>query len=339
MTTLNSICYLGVAPEILGAPLIALPGHAVIGRVKLGLRAWLGAGTVIRGDGHFVRIGDDFHMGRGSTIHISHDRFPTIIGNRVTVGSNVVVHACTVGDDVVIGDGSVILDNASIGNGAVIDPNTIVFPSYKLEGENLYAARPAVAVCKLSNEDLNRYSISQREKNIRADSDWYINTNLANRGANVYVANTVGLRGEVVLDEAASVWFGCYLNAQESTIRLGAWCNVQDNSVLSARSSGIYIGEHSTIGHNVKLNDCHVGARCLVGMGSHIAEGTEIPDDTFVAAGCVTRPGEKLKSGYLWGGSPARILGEMDDARRKIISTTSVVYAEYAKHLASDFSK
>lgn len=339
MTTLNAISYLGVAPEFLALPLVARTGHAIIGRVKMGSRAWLGAGSVIRGDGHYVQIGDDFHIGRGSTIHISHDRYPTVIGNRVTLGSNVVVHACTLGDDVVIGDGAVILDNATIGNGAVIEPNTMVFPSYKLEGANLYAERPAVAVCKLSNADQHHYSKSQREKNIRAEANWDINTYVITKGANAFVGNTVGMRGEIVLEEFASVWYGCYLNARDSTIRLGPWCNVQDNSVLVAKSSGIYIGEHSTIGHNAKLSDCLVGARCLVGMGSHIAEGTEVPDDTFVAAGCVTKPGDKLKSGYLWGGSPARILGEMDDVKREIISSTSIVYAEYAKNLATKFSK
>jgi carbonic anhydrase/acetyltransferase-like protein (isoleucine patch superfamily) len=68
-------------------------------------------------------------------------------------------------------------------------------------------------------------------------------------------------------------------------------------------------------------------------MGSHIAAGTVIPDDTFVAGGCVTAPGQVLESGFVWGGSPARPLTGFDEARRRSVHTTAVVYAEYARLL------
>lgn len=336
MESINTIPYCGVSPAVKGSPTALHAGHAVIGRVTLGARSFLGAGSVIRGDGHYVEIGDDFHLGRGSTVHISHDRYPTIIGDRVTVGANAVVHACTVGNDVVIGDGAVILDNVTVGDGVHIAPNTVVFPSFKLEGGTAYAGRPAVGMGTISAEELAMRALELRKANASADSDWYINTSAMSSAPSAYVANTVGIRGDVSLGESASVWFGCYLNARGVTIRLGESCNVQDNSTLLARKSGIYIGEHSTIGHNVRLNDCHIGDRCLVGMGSCIAEGTVIPDDTFVAAGCITKPGDRLQGGYLWGGAPARILGEMDSVKREIILTTSQVYSEYASNLSAN---
>ena len=76
---------------------------------------------MIRGDGHFVRIGDDFFIGETRTVHIAQDLYPTIIGDRVTVGRNAVVHACSVGSECVIGDNAVILDGSVLEDGALIE--------------------------------------------------------------------------------------------------------------------------------------------------------------------------------------------------------------------------
>jgi carbonic anhydrase/acetyltransferase-like protein (isoleucine patch superfamily) len=108
---------------------------------------------------------------------------------------------------------------------------------------------------------------------------------------------------------------------------------VQDNSVLVAGPGGLAIGEGSTIGHNVELVDCTVGAHCLVGIGSRIAAGTVIADDTFVAGGAVTTPAQVLEGGWLWGGVPARKLTPLDDAKRRIVQGTATVYVEYARVL------
>lgn len=90
------------------------------------------------------------------------------------------------------------------------------------------------------------------------------------------------------------------------------------------------LGEKTTIGHNVRLADCSVGARCLVGISSRIAPGTTIDDDTFVAGGCVTEPGQHLTGGLVWGGDPARPIGEMNVAKRAAILNIATVYAGYA---------
>ncbi len=86
------------------------PGASVLGKVEMGARATIAGGAAVRGDGHFVRIGDGFFIGEASTVHIAQDLHPTIVGDRVTVGRNAVVHACTVGSDCAIEDNVVILD-------------------------------------------------------------------------------------------------------------------------------------------------------------------------------------------------------------------------------------
>jgi carbonic anhydrase/acetyltransferase-like protein (isoleucine patch superfamily) len=146
--------YGGVEPSFGGAPVHAGAGAAVLGRVTLGSRAWLGARAVVRGDGHYVEIGDDFRLGAGGTVHIAHDLYPTHIGAGVTAGRNSVIHACDVGDGCWIGRDVVILDGSRIGPGAALADGSLVFPRSELEGGWLYEGQPARPVRRLEAGEL-----------------------------------------------------------------------------------------------------------------------------------------------------------------------------------------
>ncbi len=145
-TSPHILPYAGIQPTIAGPLVHAGPGSAVLGRVTLGRNAWLGALSVMRADGHFVRVGDDFHLGPRSTLHINHEIFPCIVGDRVAVGRNACVHACTVGSDVVIGDDVVILDGAVVEDNVVLEGGSTVFPNKRVPGGFLYAGSPAKPV-------------------------------------------------------------------------------------------------------------------------------------------------------------------------------------------------
>jgi carbonic anhydrase/acetyltransferase-like protein (isoleucine patch superfamily) len=330
---LHCLSYRESRPELASAPRAALPGHALIGRLAMGHDAWLGAGSVIRADGHFVRIGNALHLGRGATVHIAHDLYPTLIGDRAVIGTNTVVHACTLGDDVVVEDDSVILDGSVLGAGAVIEAGSIVFPRSLLEAGMLYAGRPARVVRALAPGEGRARADQQRRRNEAGAVDWPCRPVAARAAPDCFVADTACLAGEVQMAAGSSVWYGCRLEAGKAPITIGVRCNVQDNSVLRAGVGGVSLGAETTIGHNVFLEDCKVGARCLVGIGSRIAPGTTIADDAFVAAGAVTDPGQHLQGGLIWGGKPARPLGPLDDAKRAMILRTAQVYQGYAQAL------
>src|SRR5689334_13879876 len=135
--------YAGTKPAFATPPVHGGPNSVVLGRATLGRNAWLGSLSVIRADGHFVKIGDDFHLGMRSTVHINHDIFPCVIGDRVSVGRNACVHACTVGNDVAIGDDVVILDGAVVEDNVVLEPGATVFPNKRVPGGFVYAGSPA----------------------------------------------------------------------------------------------------------------------------------------------------------------------------------------------------
>ena len=325
--------YASVPPRFASPP-VAGPGAAVLGRATIGPNARLGTGSVIRADGNFVRIGDDFVLGDRSTVHIAHDVYPTIIGDRVTVGVNAVVHACTVGSDVVVGDGAVILDGSVVADNVVIEPHSIVFPRSELASGKLYAGMPARPARDLRSNEVEEISARMRRavgREIDAPSS------LAQGGIDesVFVAATAGLRGQVIAAENASIWFGCELDASGGEIVLGENTNIQDNSRIRCRPGHRFtIGADSTIGHNVTLGDCTIGSRSLIGIGAVVANGTVVEDDVFLAAGGETTEGQVLESGFLWGRRPAIKMVSLDQAKRDLIAMTVEHYCAYARAFA-----
>ncbi len=98
----------------------------VIGDVIIGERSSVWPNVAIRGDVNYIRIGDETSIQDNSVLHVDHDQFPCIVGNRVTVGHRVVLHGCQVQDEALIGIGAVVLNGARIGAGAVVAAGAVV---------------------------------------------------------------------------------------------------------------------------------------------------------------------------------------------------------------------
>ena len=333
---LNLLSYLGTHPALAGAPRHAGANCAVVGRVTLGRDAWLGAASVIRADGHYVRAGDDLTLGHGATIHIAHDIYPTLVGDHVTVGSNAVIHACEVHDGSIVDDDAVVLDGCVVEAGAVIEAGAVVYPRTRLAGGHVYAGRPAKAVRALEAGELERRRAALRER-LAGDAAERAVSDAGGPDVHptAFIANTATLAGHVMAGPRTSVWYGCELDATGGAIVIGERSNVQDNSVLRCTPGArMVLGRDTTIGHNVTMADCTIGDRCLIGIGSVVAPGTVAENDVFLAAGASTAPGQVLRAGQLWGGQPARVIAPLDDRKRALIAQTIVTYCEYAEELA-----
>jgi carbonic anhydrase/acetyltransferase-like protein (isoleucine patch superfamily) len=132
-----------------------------------------------------------------------------------------------------------------------------------------------------------------------------------------WVAPDANVIGNVVLEEGASVWFGCTLRGDNEEIRIGAGSNVQEN-VVGHTDPGcpLIIGADCTIGHKAMLHGCVIGAGSLIGMGATILNGAVIGEGCLIGAGALIPEGKVIPDGSLVMGMPGKVVRELDDAAR-----------------------
>jgi len=138
----NLYPYKGKLPEIDHSTFVA-PSADIIGDVVIGEQCSIWFNTTIRGDVNEVRIGNQTSIQDNTIIHVARKGQGTYIGNRVTVGHAVILHACTVEDDVVVGNGSCVMDNCLIEKGAIVAANALIPPGKKVNSGEVWAGNPA----------------------------------------------------------------------------------------------------------------------------------------------------------------------------------------------------
>lgn len=169
----NIVSLLGFTPEIAAGAFIA-PTATLIGDVKIGKDASIWFSTVIRGDVGPIVIGDESNIQDGSIIHGSFGKAFATIGNRVTVGHNVILHGCKVGDMCLIGMGALIMDNAVIPARSIVGAGSLVTEGATFPEEGwLILGRPAKAVRPLKPEEL--LFLSTSANNYLSYKSWYQN--------------------------------------------------------------------------------------------------------------------------------------------------------------------
>ena len=126
----------------------------VVGDVVIGASASLWFHAVVRGDVERVRIGARTNIQDNATVHVTRDRWPTILGDGVTVGHNAVVHGCTVGDHCLIGIGAIVLDGAVLERECLVGAGAVVTPGTHVSAGSLVLGQPARVVRPLRPEEI-----------------------------------------------------------------------------------------------------------------------------------------------------------------------------------------
>ncbi len=116
---------------------------AVIGDVVMGEDCSVWFNAVIRGDVHYIRIGDRTNIQDLCMLHVTHDTHPLVIGHEVTVGHSVVLHGCTIKDRVLVGMGAIIMDGAVIGEDSVVGAGALVVEGTVVPPKSLILGSPA----------------------------------------------------------------------------------------------------------------------------------------------------------------------------------------------------
>ena len=149
----------------------------VVGDVCCGEDCSIWFGCVVRGDVHYITIGDRTNIQDLSMIHVTHykkddksDGNPTIIGDDVTIGHRVMLHGCTIEDACLIGMSATILDGAVIGTESIVGAGSLVTKNKKFPPRSLIMGSPAKVVRELSDDEVKElYASASRYVKFKND--------------------------------------------------------------------------------------------------------------------------------------------------------------------------
>ena len=144
----------------------------IVGEVSLGKECSIWFNAVIRGDVHYIKIGNKVNVQDGAVIHATYQKSPTNIGNNVSIGHNALVHGCTIQDNVLIGMGSIIMDDCVIESNTIIAAGAVVTKNTHVASGSIYAGVPAKKVKDISQE-LIAGEIHRIADNYVNYSSWY----------------------------------------------------------------------------------------------------------------------------------------------------------------------
>ncbi|WP_234974704.1 gamma carbonic anhydrase family protein, partial [Tenacibaculum agarivorans] len=146
----------------------------IVGEVSLGTACSVWFNAVIRGDVHYIRIGNKVNIQDGAIIHATYEKSPTTIGNNVSIGHNAIVHGCTIHDNVLVGMGSIIMDDCIVESNTIIAAGAVVTKNTKVESGSIYAGVPAKKVKDISPE-LTSGEVDRIANNYVKYASWFKN--------------------------------------------------------------------------------------------------------------------------------------------------------------------
>jgi carbonic anhydrase/acetyltransferase-like protein (isoleucine patch superfamily) len=153
-----------------------------------------------------------------------------------------------------------------------------------------------------------------------------------------FVAENAVLIGDVTIEEGASIWYGSVLRGDVAPIVVGAYSNIQDNSVIHVASRELngaprptVIGRYVTVGHMALLHACTLVDESFVGMQSCLMDGVVLPPHTMIGAGSLLSARHPIQAGGLYVGRPAHYTRALREEERSFIRQSALHYL----HLAS----
>jgi carbonic anhydrase/acetyltransferase-like protein (isoleucine patch superfamily) len=143
----------GVAPTIRGDQHFIASNAAVVGDVEIGNSVTIWFNAVLRGDNERIAIGDGSNIQDGCIMHTD-PGFPLLIGDRVTVGHNAMLHGCKIGNGSLIGMNAVLMNGAEVGNNCLIGANTLIPEGRKIPDNSLVVGTPGRVIRQLNQDEL-----------------------------------------------------------------------------------------------------------------------------------------------------------------------------------------
>jgi carbonic anhydrase/acetyltransferase-like protein (isoleucine patch superfamily) len=133
----------------------------VIGKIRLLENASVWFGAVLRGDNEWIEIGVGSNVQDNCTCHTDKG-YPLTIGTNCTVGHNVILHGCTIGDGALIGMGSIVMNGAKIGRNSIVGAGSVITEGKEFPENSLIIGSPARVIRTLSPEQVDAMGSAAR---------------------------------------------------------------------------------------------------------------------------------------------------------------------------------
>jgi carbonic anhydrase/acetyltransferase-like protein (isoleucine patch superfamily) len=157
---------------IFGVDCYIAENATIVGQVKMGNECSIWFNAVVRGDVHYIKVGNRVNIQDGAIIHCTYQKYPTIIGDNVSIGHNAIVHGCTIHDNVLIGMGAIVMDNCVIHSNSIIAAGAVVTQNTVVESGVIYAGMPAKKIKDISQELISG-EIDRIAQNYVMYSGWF----------------------------------------------------------------------------------------------------------------------------------------------------------------------
>ena len=167
-----AIYQLGDRKPVIPASCYIAEGAIVIGSVVLGERVTVMFGAVLRGDNEPIVIGDDSNVQDNAVLHTDLG-YPVTLGKGVSIGHQVMLHGCTIGDGTLIGIAAVVLNNSVIGKDCLVGAGAVVTENKSFPDRSVIFGSPAKVVREVTEDNIGR---------LRFSSDAYMQLGALYRG-------------------------------------------------------------------------------------------------------------------------------------------------------------
>lgn len=161
----------GIQPKF-GNDCFIAENATIVGEVETGDQCSFWFNAVVRGDVHFIKMGNKVNVQDGAVIHCTYQKCPTIIGNNVSIGHRALVHGCTIHDNVLIGMGAIVMDNCVVESNSIIAAGAVLLEGTHVPAGSIYAGVPAKKVKEVSQE-LFEGEINRIANNYIMYSGWF----------------------------------------------------------------------------------------------------------------------------------------------------------------------
>ena len=157
---------------VIGKDCYIAENATIVGEVTMGDQCSIWFNAVIRGDVHYIKMGDKVNVQDGTIIHCTYEKSPTNIGNNVSIGHGAIVHGCTIKDRVLVGMGSIIMDDCVIESNSIIAAGAVLTKGTHVPEGSVFAGMPAKKIKDISVE-LSKGEIDRIAENYVKYSGWF----------------------------------------------------------------------------------------------------------------------------------------------------------------------